>query len=68
MEQTYPKPLTSREVRAAFRAFWNARCNEVPAYRTDKPAQRVAFSCFVDDLARDGLITERVAHAVTLEA
>jgi hypothetical protein len=58
----------ARDVRRAFRTFWRARCAAVPAYRTDKPAMRQAFSCFVDDLNRDGRISDRLAFTVTLEA
>lgn len=60
-------PMTSRQVRAAFRAWWNARCADVPAYKTDLPAKRQAFSVFVDDLHRDGRISDRVADSVTME-
>lgn len=63
---TKPK-LNSRQVRAAFRSAWAARCRQVPAYATDKPARRQAFSVFVDDLQRDGRISDAVANNVTLE-
>ena len=59
--------LTSRQVRAEFRRWWATRCEQVPAYRVDKPAKRQAFSCFVDDLHRDGRISDRVADTVTME-
>lgn len=59
--------LTSHEVRRQFRLFWRDRCLLVPAYRNDLPAQRQAFSYFVDELARDGRISERVASNVTME-
>lgn len=54
------------EVREQFAASWAERCNEVPAYRTDKPAKRMAFSCFVDDLQRDGRISDELANNVTM--
>jgi hypothetical protein len=60
------KRMTSREVRTAFHKAWAQRCREVPAYRTDKPAMRQAFACFVDDLHRDDRISDRVANCVTL--
>lgn len=55
------------EVRELFAAFWAERLREVPAYANDKPAKRQAFSCFVDDLQRDGKISEDLASEVTLE-
>jgi hypothetical protein len=61
------RKLTSREVRREFKRAWEQRCREVPAYRTDKPAMRQAFSVFVYDLHRDGRISDRVAANVTLE-
>lgn len=54
------------EVREAFREAWGERCREVPAYRTDKPAARQFFACFVDDLERDGRISEELAASVTM--
>lgn len=54
------------DVREAFKQFWEERCNDVPAYRTDKPAKRMAFACFVDDLQRDGRISDDLANDVTL--
>ena len=59
--------LTSRRVRAEFKKRWAERCQDVPAYKTDLPAKRMAFTCFVDDLERDGKITDRVAQNATLE-
>lgn len=59
--------MTSRQVRSAFRQLWAKRCRDVPAYSKDKPAMRQAFACFVDDLQRDGRISECVASSVTLE-
>ena len=56
--------MNSRQVQSAFRKYWERRVQHVPAYRNDKPAKRQAFSVFVDDLARDGAITERVASNV----
>lgn len=56
------------EVREAFREAWEERCREVLAYRTDKPAARQFFACFVDDLERDGRISEELAASVTMEA
>lgn len=53
-------------VREAFTSFWNERCSEVPAYREDKPAKRQAFTVFVDDLQRDGRISDDLANNVTL--
>lgn len=58
---------TQKQIRAEFKHAWEMRCREVPAYRTDKPAQRQAFSCFVDDLARDGRISDALAQRVTLQ-
>lgn len=60
------KKLTSREVQRAFKMQWKERCDYVPAYRNDLPAKREAFSCFVDDLARENRISERVAENVTM--
>lgn len=57
---------STRAVRVAFNRHWAQRCREVPAYRTDKPARRMAFSCFVDDLERDGQISTALAARVTL--
>lgn len=57
---------STRAVRAAFAQFWADRCREVPAYGTDKPARRQAFCVFVDDLERDGQISEALAARVTL--
>jgi len=59
--------LTSRAVRRQFKRFWHECCLLVPAYRDDLPAKRQAFACFVDDLERDGRISERVASSVTME-
>jgi hypothetical protein len=59
--------MTTRQVRSAFRQFWAARCRQVPAYSTDKPAMRQAFACFVDDLHREDRISDRVAFSATLE-
>jgi hypothetical protein len=58
--------MNSRQIRREFRKFWAMRCTDDPAYKTDKPAMRQAFSVFVDDLAKDGRITERVAFNATL--
>lgn len=54
------------DVREAFKQSWEERCNDVPAYRTDKPAKRMAFTCFVDDLQRNGRISDDLANDVTL--
>lgn len=54
------------DVREAFKQFWKERCNYVPAYRTDKPAKRMAFTCFVDDLQMNGRISDDLANDVTL--
>jgi hypothetical protein len=54
------------EVREAFAEFWAERCREVPAWATDKPAKRQAFSYFVDDLQRVDDISEELADSVTL--
>lgn len=67
MQSMKQPKLTARQVRSAFRQSWAARCRHVPAYGTDKPAMCQAFACFVDDLQRDGRISERVASSVTLE-
>ena len=64
---TRNRKMTSREVRASFKRWWRERCAYVPAYRNDKPAMRQAFCNHVDDLARDGRISERVAFNVTLD-
>lgn len=58
--------LNSRQVRSAFNQWWRERCQQVPAYKTDKPAKRQAFACFVDDLHRDGRISDAVADNVTV--
>lgn len=63
MKRTY---TSMRALRAAFRAAWAERCARVPAYKTDKPARRMAFCCFVDDLERDGQITQSLAQRATL--
>lgn len=59
--------LNSRQVRSAFNQWWREHCQQVPAYKTDKPAKRQAFSVFVDNLHRDDRISDRVAFSVTLE-
>jgi hypothetical protein len=59
--------MNSRQVRSAFRQWWAERCRQVPAYKTDKPAKRQAFSVFVDDLHRDGRVSDRVADNVTID-
>lgn len=58
---------TSRQVRSLFKTWWAERCAYVPAYKNDLPAKRQAFSVFVDDLHRDGKISDRVANNVTME-
>lgn len=58
--------MNARQIRAEFRRMWNEHCNRVPADKTDKPAMRTAFCDFVDYLARNGHISERVANRVTL--
>ena len=58
--------MNSRQVRSAFNAYWRRRCQQVRGFVTDKPAKRQAFSCFVDDLQRDGRISDRVADSVTM--
>jgi hypothetical protein len=63
MSLTY---TSQRAIRSAFRFDWELRCRDVPAYRSDLPAKRMAFTCFVDSLARDGQITEALADRVTL--
>lgn len=63
MNRTY---TNQRALRAAFNAAWARRCAQVPAYKTDKPARRMAFSCFIDDLERDGQITQALAQRATL--
>lgn len=54
------------EVREAFNEAWSERLAEVPAYKDDKPAKRMFFSCFVDDLERSGRISEELAQDVTM--
>ena len=61
------RKLNSREVRRAFREDWRETTAANPELRTDKPAKRFAFSCFVDSLERSGRISEGVAQRVTLE-
>jgi len=56
------------EVNEAFAEQWTELCAEVPAYRTDKPARRMAFTCFVDDLQREGRISDELAYSVTLQS
>lgn len=55
------------EVREAFAQWWRERLREVPAYADDKPAKRQAFTCFVDDLQREGRISDELADSVTME-
>ena len=55
------------EVNEAFANHWAERCREVPAYKTVKPAKRMAFTCFVDDLQRKGRISDDLANDVTLQ-
>lgn len=55
------------EVREAFADHWEDRCRQVPAYRTDKPAKRMAFTCFVDALQQEGRISDDLADEVKLE-
>lgn len=57
--------MTAREVRAEFNRQWVERVRQVPAYANDKPAARQFFAVLVDDLQRDGRISDRVANSVT---
>lgn len=59
--------LDSRGVQRAFKKYWAEYCKELPAYEDDRPAKRMAFTVFVDDLERNGNISEKVASNVTLE-
>lgn len=59
--------MTQREVRREFKAWWRDACKWQPTLETDKPAKRECFSNFIDSLAREGRISDRVAQNVTLE-
>ena len=59
--------MNSRQVRRLFKSMWREWCAQRPQLATDKPAMRESFANFVDTLARDGRISERVAQQVTLE-
>ena len=61
------KKMTKADVRREFKQRWAERCRQVPAYKTDKPAMRQDFSFFIDELHREGQITDHVADTVTLE-
>ena len=62
------RKMTSREVVAEFNRQWAERVRQCPAYANDKPAARQFFSVLVDDLSRDGRISDRVADAVVYPA
>lgn len=54
------------EVRDAFADQWAEFVDAYPEHQNDKPAKRQAFSVFVDDLQRDGRISDDLANEVTL--
>lgn len=60
------RKLTPAQVRSEFAVYWRQRVADVPAYRNDMPAKNMAFSCFVDDLHREGRITYNTAQNVTM--
>jgi hypothetical protein len=59
--------MTGRDVRREFNRLWRDICRRDPRWLKDEPARRTEFSVFVDDLARSGRISERVAQNVTLD-
>ena len=59
--------MTSHAVRREFKRMWAGEIRRKPTLATDKPAMRLAFSFYVDDLARSGRITDHTAFMVTLE-
>lgn len=54
------------EVNEAFAERWADRITQCPAYANDKPAKRQDFCFFVDELAREGRISDELASDVTL--
>lgn len=63
---TTPK-MNSRDVRRAFKKHWEVvRCLH-PNYEDDRPAKRMAFSCFIERLFAECKISERVLNDVTME-
>lgn len=58
--------MNAAAVRRDFKRLWRQVCIDAPAYRTDRPAMRQAFSAFVDSLHRDGHISDRVANDVEI--
>lgn len=58
--------ISSRQVVSMFGDVWRLHLTHTPDDTNDKPAKRLAFCTFVDELARSEQISERVASAVTL--
>lgn len=54
------------EVREEFDDYWFEACEANRSLEDDKPARRQAFSVFVDNLQREGRISEDLASEVTL--
>jgi len=54
------------EVLKAFEELWAEHILNAPHEANDKPAKLIAFSCFVDDLQRDGRISDDLASEVAL--
>jgi hypothetical protein len=61
------KTLTSREVRREFNRLWRDICRQEPRWTKDKPAKRFEFSTFIDDLHREGRISDAVVQRVTMD-
>lgn len=69
-EEEAPEYLydTEEEVNDAFREYWDECCrDEHHPDSNDRPAKRQSFSVFVDNLQRDGSISDDLAQEVTLE-
>ncbi len=61
------KPMTSRDVRRAFKTMWREWCEDHPEHASDKPMMRMEFAMFIDELHREGRISDKVVQRVTLE-
>lgn len=54
--------MTARGVQESFKDHWRDICRETPQLRDDLPAKGADFSEFVDNLQREGQISDLVAH------
>ncbi|MGK2884376.1 MAG: hypothetical protein ACSLE8_06305 [Rhodococcus sp. (in: high G+C Gram-positive bacteria)] len=64
---TTERKWDSRKVAREFKKFWADLVKSRPELGNDVPAKRQAFSNYVDDLQRQGAITEKVASFTTME-